>query len=335
MGPLATSASRFADALCTRSTKRLTPLVDVAVGPTATMMVTMTQRSSLLLVILLFRAMLLAQVDVGRVIPADRPVHLVAFGAFGTGDAHQKAVASAIARRNSRDRFDLGITMGDNFYLCGVRSITDPKWKSRWEDPYTALQFPFYAALGNHDCGHPPIICPMERGSPDAEVAYTTHSASWRMPARYYAYKAGPVQFIAIDTEGWSDAQLDWIQQTLAASANDPDIKWRVVYGHHPIYTSGVHLNERRIGELRAPSFAGPESGSRRCLYLRPRSRRGTSALGRHGVPDLRRRRREASRLLAQGSAFGFYRVGAFLSGHNHRQSQVHGAVPGRESKVA
>ena len=71
------------------------------------------------------------------------------------------------------------------------------------------------------------------------------------MPARYYTYKAGPVQFIAIDTEGWSDAQLEWIKQTLAASASDPDVKWRIVYGHHPIYTSGVHLNERRIGELR------------------------------------------------------------------------------------
>lgn len=214
------------------------------------MMVTMMPRS-LIFSLLLFRAMLLAQVDVGRVIPADRPVHVVAFGDFGTGDAHQKAVARAIARRNSRDRFDIGITMGDNFYLCGVRSVTDPKWKSRWEDMYTPLGFPFYVALGNHDYGHPPIICPMERGSPDAEVAYTAHSASWRMPARYYTYKAGPVQFIAIDTEGWSDAQLEWIKQTLAASANDPDIKWRVVYGHHPIYTSGVHLNERRIGELR------------------------------------------------------------------------------------
>ena len=103
-----------------------------------------------------------------------------------------------------------------------------------------------------HDYGHPPVICPLERGSPDAEVAYTAHSKSWRMPSRYYTFKAGPVLFIAIDTEGWSDEQLAWIQTTLAASASDPDIKWRIVYGHHPIYTSGVHLNERRISVLRA-----------------------------------------------------------------------------------
>jgi tartrate-resistant acid phosphatase type 5 len=201
--------------------------------------------------ILLFRNPLLAQVDAGRVIPAGRPIRLVAFGDFGTGDEHQKAIASAIAKRNSTERFDMGITMGDNFYLCGVRSVKDPKWKHRWEDMYTPLGFQFYVALGNHDYGNPPIICPAQRGSPDSEVAYTAYSKSWKMPARYYTYKAGPVQFIAIDTEGWSDAQLEWIQKTLAASAADPEVKWRIVYGHHPIYTSGVHLNERRIGELR------------------------------------------------------------------------------------
>jgi tartrate-resistant acid phosphatase type 5 len=192
------------------------------------------------------------QRDAGRVLPANQSLHVVAFGDYGTGSPEQAAVARAIAQRNSSQRFDLGITMGDNFYFCGVRSVNDPKWKSRWEDFYTPLGFPFYAALGNHDYGHPPIICPLQKSSPDAEVAYTAHSKSWRMPARYYTFKAGPVLFIAIDTEGWSSEQLAWIKATLAASVNDPDIKWRIVYGHHPIYTSGTHLNERRISELRA-----------------------------------------------------------------------------------
>lgn len=212
------------------------------------MKIRMVSRFSLLF---LSPLILLAQFDAGRVIPVGHPIHLVAFGDYGTGDAHQKAVAAALAKRNSEQRFDLGITMGDNFYLCGVRSVRDSKWKNRWEAMYTPLGFPFYASLGNHDYGNPPIICPAQRGSPDSEVAYTAHSVSWKMPARYYTYKAGPVQFIAIDTEGWSDAQLEWIKQTLAVSAADRDVKWRVVYGHHPIFTSGVHLNERRIGELR------------------------------------------------------------------------------------
>src|SRR5580692_5506600 len=180
----------------------------------------------------LLQAGLLAQLpqrDAGRVLPSGRTVHVVAFGDYGTGSSHQAAVARAIAQRNSSQRFDLGITLGDNFYFCGVRSVNDPKWKTRWEDFYTPLGFPFYATLGNHDYGHPPVICPMQGSSPDAEVAYTAHSKSWRMPARYYTFKAGPVLFIAIDTEGWSAGQLAWIKTTLTASAGDPEIKWRIV----------------------------------------------------------------------------------------------------------
>ena len=28
-------------------------------------------------------------------------------------------------------------------------------------------------------------------------------------------------------------------------------MQWRIVYGHHPVYTSGLHVNERRIAVLR------------------------------------------------------------------------------------
>lgn len=193
----------------------------------------------------------MAQKDLGRILPENQPLHIVAFGDYGDGRASQKAVAAAISKLNTEHPFTFGITMGDNFYFCGVRSVEDPKWQTHWEDIYTPLGFPFYASLGNHDYGNPPIICPLHRGSPQAEIDRTSMSKSWRMPAHYYTYTAGAARFIAIDTEGWSAEQLEWIRKTLEASRNEPGIKWRVVYGHHPIYTSGVHLNERRIGALR------------------------------------------------------------------------------------
>jgi tartrate-resistant acid phosphatase type 5 len=196
-----------------------------------------------------------AQVDLGRVLPVDRPLHIVAFGDYGSGEPGQFEVAHAIARKHAQQHFTFGITMGDNFYRCGVRDVHDIKWKTRWEDLYTPLGILFYASLGNHDYAHPPIACPAGGASPDAEVARTKLSPSWRMPARYYTYTAGPARFIAIDTEGWSEKQLEWIGKTLADTANEPGVQWRIVYGHHPMYTSGVHLNERRIGELRRELF--------------------------------------------------------------------------------
>jgi len=192
-----------------------------------------------------------AQTDTGRILAPERALHVVAFGDFGTGDRHQADIAKAIERRHAQERFDFGITLGDNFYRCGVRSVTDSKWASRWENPYTPLGIPFYATLGNHDYGHPVGICPEHRGSPAAEVAYTQKSRSWRMPARYYTYTAGPARFFAIDTEGWSDAQFEWLEAALQKAANEPGIRWRIVYGHHPVLSSGHHANERRSGVLR------------------------------------------------------------------------------------
>ncbi len=76
-------------------------------------------RSATLLVACL--GSLFAQQDLGRVI-ANKPIHIVAFGDFGTGDGNQKAVAKAMAARHAQSRFDFGLTLGDNFYRCGVKS---------------------------------------------------------------------------------------------------------------------------------------------------------------------------------------------------------------------
>jgi tartrate-resistant acid phosphatase type 5 len=207
----------------------------------------------------LLPALALAQTDLARVVATGPPIHVLALGDYGSGSPNQFAVARAIRARHERSPFNLGVTMGDNFYRCGVHSVNDENWKRRFEDLYSMLHMQIFASLGNHDYGHPPVICPARGGSPDAEVAYTTHSDTWRMPARYYTFVAGPARFFAIDTEGWSEKQFEWLSKVLADSQQEADVKWRIVYGHHPMYTSGVHLNQRRIAVLReqlAPVFA-------------------------------------------------------------------------------
>jgi hypothetical protein len=235
-----------------------------------------------------------AQQDLGRIAP-ERPLHVVALGDFGSGNANQAAVARAMSERNQQARFDLGISLGDNFYRCGVRSTSTPFWKDRWEDLYTPLGIPFYASLGNHDYGHPSVICPAEKASPEAEIAYSEHSKSWRMPARYYTFVAGPARFFAIDTEGWSEKQLSWLKKKLQETRGEPGVNWRIVYGHHPMYTSGVHLNERRIGELRRDSLQS--SRKRKSTSTSPDTTTTWSTeIRRSRIPDLRGRGCEPSR---------------------------------------
>lgn len=64
-------------------------------------------------------AALLAQVDLGRVLPADRPLHIVAFGDFGSGEPGQLEVAHAIARRHAQYPF----TFAAQFYDPDLRTL--------------------------------------------------------------------------------------------------------------------------------------------------------------------------------------------------------------------
>ena len=161
--------------------------------------------------------------------PADGPVRVLAFGDFGNGSGEQKMVAQTIGTYHQGQRFDFAITLGDNFYSIGMESPSDPRWKTWFEDLYGPLGIPFYASLGNHDWGHP--------DSPAAEILYSGLTPTWRMPAAYYTFTAGPVQFFALDTQSVALAQKqrEWLDHELTKS----QARWKIVYGHHPIYSDG------------------------------------------------------------------------------------------------
>lgn len=164
-----------------------------------------------------------------------KAIRVLAFGDFGNGTKNQRDVAAAMKRYHDANRFDFGITLGDNFYSKGMLSTSDPNWKGWWEEMYDPLGIQIYASLGNHDWGY--------ADSPAAEVLYTPQSRSWRMPRTYYSFTAGAAQFFALDTNEISRAQLIWLDDQLAASK----AKWKIVYGHHPIYSSGAHADSPRL----------------------------------------------------------------------------------------
>lgn len=165
------------------------------------------------------------------VLPTDRAIRVLAFGDFGNGSREQKNVAQTIASYHRDRPFNLAITLGDNFYNRGMESPADPRWQTWWEELYGPLGITFYAALGNHDWGFP--------DSPSAEILYSRESKTWHMPASYYTFTAGAVQFFALDTQSvaLADKQLKWLDGELSRS----QARWKVVYGHHPIYSGGSY----------------------------------------------------------------------------------------------
>ena len=164
-----------------------------------------------------------------EVIGPGKSIRVLIISDFGTDGTEMKRVAAAALSVHRKRPFDLGITIGDNIVPKGVTSLDDPRWKADWEDQYARLGVPIFATTGNHDWGF--------ADSPAAEILYSQKSRTWRMPALYYTFTAGQVQFFALCTPAISETQLRWLDHELGCSK----ARWKVVYGHYPIYSNAGH----------------------------------------------------------------------------------------------
>ncbi len=152
-------------------------------------------------------------------------VRFLAVADTGSGNGHQQAVADRMVERHRQLPVDLVVLGGDNIYPDGSLSRVE----STFHRPYRALLeagVPFHAVLGNHDI----------------RTANGEHQLAFRpfgMKGRWYALRRGPVELFFLDTNhnaAWQH-QMPWLKKALAAST----APWKVVVGHHPIYSSGFY----------------------------------------------------------------------------------------------
>jgi hypothetical protein len=131
-----------------------------------------------------------------------------------------------------RQGCDYGVMLGDNIYEDGVTSPDDPQFKTKFEDMYSPLGIPFYVTLGNHDIRS-------HREGIQGQIAYSNRSAIWRMPDRYYSVREDEIEYFVLDTNTFrkDSAQIDWLKDALRHS----DATWKIVMGHHPLYSVGMH----------------------------------------------------------------------------------------------
>lgn len=185
----------------------------------------------------------------------DSVLNFIVMGDWGRNGAdHQKEVARQMDITATTYNTQFIISTGDNFYPSGVISEWDPLWRYSFEDIYTGfhLQWDWYPVLGNHDY----------KSDPDAQVRYSKISRRWKMPARYYSKKfyinADTTQAVLIafiDTNTLiplfytnreygpnvrnqdTVKQKKWLEKVLGDPS--PNIKWKIVVGHHPMYSGG------------------------------------------------------------------------------------------------
>lgn len=147
---------------------------------------------------------------------------------------------------------DFNILLGDNFYPRGVCGKNDIQFDI-FEKDFGFIKN--YVILGNHDW----------LGDVTAQIMYTMNSSSWTIPYYFYDFFQEDIHFIMIDTcsialettkrlteimgKSYSDIedqlvalkkkQMRWLDKTLMFSKG----KIKVVCGHYPVYSNGIHGN--------------------------------------------------------------------------------------------
>src|SRR5687767_3461931 len=156
-------------------------------------------------------------------------------GDSGTGNSDQYRLAKQLAGMHQRYPFEFVLMMGDNMY--GGESARD--FERKFEIPYKPLLnagVKFYASLGNHD-------------SPNQRM-YKLFNMNGE---RFYTFRPKQgVRIFALDSNYMDRTQLQWLEKELTASGSD----WKIVYFHHPIYSSGGrHGSDTALRDQLEPLF--------------------------------------------------------------------------------
>lgn len=155
-------------------------------------------------------------------------IRLAIIGDSGRGDEAQNAVAQQMVVWRQQFPFDLVLMLGDNIY----DSHTAADYRAKFEEPYKPLLdagVTFQAAIGNHDDSN--------------QVRYEKFNMGGQ---RYYSFRrretslvggigGAGARFWALDSRSLDPEQLAW----LAEGLKDSGSRWKIVFFHHPIYTSG------------------------------------------------------------------------------------------------
>jgi hypothetical protein len=159
----------------------------------------------------------------------------IVLGDFGTGDREQYQLGTQMASLHNRFKFEAAVLVGDNLY--GSERPQD--FEKKFERPYKSLLdagVKFYASLGNHDSRE--------------QRYYKLFNMDGKL---YYSFNPEPdIRFFALESTYPVPEQIQWLEKELSASGS----KWKIVFFHHPLYSSGGrHGSDIRLREVLEPLF--------------------------------------------------------------------------------
>ena len=160
-------------------------------------------------------------------------LNFVAMGDTGSGMLNQKRITKQLMAEQQASGFKLLLILGDVVY-----SYTN---KAKYFNDGQTFFHKEYQPLRDKGVKILPII-----GNHDVLYDYSKQLLDFLgMPASYYDYTVGPVHFFALDTNSFDGPQAEWLKNRLTATAGSSP--WQIVYGHHPVFSSGSHGNNDHL----------------------------------------------------------------------------------------
>ena len=188
--------------------------------------------------------------------PSGSSLRLLAVGDAGEGPEERGShLATTIAEMRRIEGADAMLLLGDNIYRCGAKNSSDPAWQ-RVIAPLFTVGVPIYPVLGNHDWGRKEQVgCTFSNPAAQIEKTGTAGFELWRFPARSYIVQTEVAELILFDSTPIAHQWPEEVEQAFcplrAALAAPKTRPWRIVVGHHPLYSCGDHGNEQSTLNMR------------------------------------------------------------------------------------
>ena len=171
-------------------------------------------------------------------------------GDMGTGDDNQYRVSKSLKKIINNNNLEFVIGMGDNIYDCGATSLDDVQFDNKFEKPYKKIddKIKFYMTLGNHDYGEHYCKCQVEDRE-HFQVQYgkisQKQNKKWYMPARYYTFIKGNIEFFALDcnVDKQTNKEIEDQIKFMKPKIENSKAKWKIAFGHQPWVSIGDHGN--------------------------------------------------------------------------------------------
>ena len=178
---------------------------------------------------------------------------VICIGDMGHGGTDQKKVSKLMGLLMKKYNISFITGLGDNIYPSGCKDSKDILFKKKFEGPYSNLpnKIPWYMILGNHDYGYKygttgvPQLIDNSQSQLDYHDYSVKKGGKWRMPAKYYSYGKGPVDFFALDTnfDRLSPSEINTQKRVMIDKIKASKKRWKIVVGHHTWRSIAAHGN--------------------------------------------------------------------------------------------